>query len=217
MPHCDMMNTLAIFCVVCLLSTATPGPSVLYVTSQGVSSALRTALASSLGILTADAFYILLSITGLTAVLIASYELFLVIKWIGAVYLVYFGLRLIRIGLTSPDTAGVTAAAKNPGPARNAFFGGFVVHASNPKALLYFGSLVPQFVDQSHPLVGQLLALTVVHLVSASSVLAVYSVLAARFRGSATNARVRRVFHVTTGSFLVGAGVSLALARKSAL
>lgn len=207
------MQTLAIFFVVSLLSTATPGPSVLYVTSRGVASGFRTAIAASLGVLTADTFYILLSITGLTAVLVASYELFLVIKWAGAIYLVYLGLRLIRAGLVASVSAEPLAAS--PTAARNAFLGGLVLHASNPKALLYFGSLVPQFVNQSRPLGGQLFAMTVIHLITATLVLLTYSTLAARFRGSAASTRVRRVFHVTTGSFLIGAGVSLILARKA--
>ena len=208
-----IVHNLAIFFMVSLLSTATPGPAVLYVTSQGVSGGLRSAVPSSLGILAADAFYILLSITGLTAVLVASYELFLVIKWVGAIYLVYLGLRLVRTGLAA--SAANDGDSSRPSATRNAFLGGFVLHAGNPKALLYFGSLVPQFVDQSRPLGSQLMALTVVHLITATLVLVVYSVVSARFRGSATNALLRRVFHVATGSFLVGAGVSLMFARKA--
>jgi threonine/homoserine/homoserine lactone efflux protein len=207
------VHSLAIFFMVSLLSTATPGPSILYVTSQGVSGGLRAAIPSSLGILAADAFYVLLSITGLTAVLVASYELFLVIKWVGAIYLVYLGLRLVRAGLTS---AANTGGASGPSSTRNAFLGGFVLHASNPKAMLYFGSIVPQFVDQSRQIAGQLLAMTVVHLITATMVLVVYSVVSARFRGSATNAMLRRVFHVATGSLFIGAGVSLMFARKAA-
>lgn len=208
------MDTLALFFAVSLLSTATPGPSVLYVATQGVSGGMRAAIPSSLGILAADAFYILLSITGLTAVLLASYELFLLIKWIGAIYLVYFGLRLVWMGLASSPP--VSDAPTRAVATRNAFVGGFVLHAGNPKALLYFGSLVPQFVDSSQPVGFQLLALTWIHLATASAVLLAYSAVSSRFRRSAAGGRVRRAFHVATGSFLVGAGVSLMLVRKGA-
>jgi len=205
---------LGLFFAVSLVSTATPGPSVLYVTSQGLSGGMRWAAAASFGILAADAFYILLSITGLTALLLASYELFVLVKWAGAVYLVYYGWRLIRSGLAASPTD--TEPRPDAPLSHRSFLGGFVLHAGNPKAILYFGSLVPQFVDQSRPVAGQLVTLAVVHLLTASAVLCTYSVLSAWFRRWAAGGRLRRVFQVSTGTFLIGAGVSLLLARKAA-
>lgn len=208
------MEKLLLFFAVSLVSTGTPGPAVLYVSSQGVTGGMRSAASSSLGILSADALYILLSITGLTTVLLASYELFTVIRWVGAIYLVYLGLRLIWAGLHVREAAGTATPAAAVSPLRS-FVGGFVVHASNPKALLYFGSLVPQFVDPLRPLGRQLASLTVVHLLTASAVLLVYCLLSARLRRSTVSTRVRRTFSFASGTFLVGAGVSLALARKA--
>ncbi len=206
------MHTLALFFAVSLVSTATPGPAVLYVSSQGMGGGMRSAIPASLGILSADAFYILLSITGLTTVLVTSYELFTIIRWAGALYLVYLGLRLLWAGL-GPTPAGPSPRGIASSPVR-ALTGGFTLHAANPKALLYFGSLVPQFVDPEKTLWLQLLSLAVVHLMTASGVLLAYSMLSARFRRSAPCVRVRRAVHAATGSFLVGAGVSLAFARR---
>lgn len=208
------MDMLALFFAVCLVSTATPGPAILYVTSQGIGGGMRSAFPSSLGILAADAFYILLSVTGLTAILVASYELFTVLKWIGAIYLVYLGARMLWSGIAPGLATAGTHRTASP-PAR-AFVGGFTLHAANPKALLYFGSLVPQFVNPSQSLVPQLALLACIHLATASLVLLSYSAISARLRRSTTGARVRRVFHAATGSFLVCAGVSLALARRTA-
>jgi homoserine/homoserine lactone efflux protein len=205
--------TLVLFFAVCLLSTATPGPAILYVTSQGVSGGMRSALPSSVGVLTADAFYILLSITGLTAVLVSSYELFTLIKWIGAGYLVYLGLRHLWICLLAAPAHDLPE--KITSASSRAFLGGFALHAANPKALLYFGSLVPQFVDPARSLVPQLSALAFIHLATASGVLLVYSLLSTRLRQATASRRVRRVFHAATGSFLVGAGVSLAITRRA--
>jgi len=200
---------LGLFLAVSLVSTATPGPSVLYVASQGVAGGMRRAVPGSLGILAADAFYILLSITGLTAVLVASYELFVLIRWIGALYLVYLGVRLVRSGLAAGPAngqSGVPAAMPS-----NAFLGGFVLHAGNPKALLYFGSLVPQFVDQSYALAPQLLTLAAVHMVTASTVLLFYSTVSSTLRRFRVTSRLRRPFQLATGTFLIGSGITLML------
>jgi homoserine/homoserine lactone efflux protein len=205
------MEKLVLFWMVSLVSTATPGPAVLYVTSRGMAGGARPALLASLGVLSADAVYILLSITGLSTVLIASFELFTLIKWVGVVYLVYLGVRLLLNGLTaSSPTPAETPVAARP----RAFVGGFLLHAANPKALLYFGSLVPQFVDPARPLFRQLAALTAIHLVTASVVLLAYSLLSARFRRTGAGRRVRRAFSVASGSLLIGGGISLAFAGK---
>jgi arginine exporter protein ArgO len=140
-----------------------------------------------------------------------SYELFTLMKWAGAVYLCYLGLRLIfsAFGQTSPATpAGAPIAA------RRSLLGGFVLHAANPKALLYFGSLVPQFVDPARPLPSQLVTLAAIHLSTAAVVLIAYAAVSARLRYSAANAGANRIFKVAAGSSMVGAGVSMALLRK---
>lgn len=207
------MGNLAFFFVMCLLWTATPGPAVLYVSSQGVGGGLRAAVPGSVGILSADAFYFLLSVTGMGTVLLASYELFTVIRWIGAIYLVYLGLRLACARITA-DSA-VKMPPRTPCGSRKSFAGGFLLHAANPKALLYFGSVLPQFVNPSRPLGWQLAALGCIHMATAGLVLLTYSVLSARFHRSTTGVRVRRVFNAAAGSCLVGAGVSLALTRQA--
>lgn len=207
------MGNLLFFFVMCLLWTATPGPAVLYVSSQGVGGGMRSAGPGSLGILAADAVYFLLSVTGLGTVLLASYQLFTAIRWVGAIYLVYLGLRLACSRLAQPAAdPKPSTTATTP---RKAFLGGFLLHAANPKALLYFGSVLPQFVDPSHGLMWQLLALGCIHMTTASLVLLTYSTLSSRLRRSTTGVRIRRAFNVAAGSCLVGAGVSLALARRA--
>lgn len=207
-----MIDNLTLFFLVSLVATATPGPSIVYVTTQGVAHGLRPAAAAGSGVLAADALYILLSITGLTAILIASHEVFTLIKWAGVAYLVYLGLRLLAAGFSAqPDPAAAPRAIASP---RRSFLGGFALHAANPKALLYFGSLVPQFIDPSRPIAAQLVFLAAIHLATAGCVLGAYSVFAGRFHGSSINARVRRAFNIATGGFFVSAGISLALMRR---
>jgi threonine/homoserine/homoserine lactone efflux protein len=207
------MNTLAIFFFVSLVSTATPGPAVLYVISQGIFGGMRSGLPAALGVLAADLLYIVLSVTGLSAVLAASHELFTLLKWAGAVYLIYLGARLLRSAFSkSVDTSPAVA----PVASRSSFLSGFTLHAANPKALLYFGSLVPQFVNDMHPLGPQLASLAGIHLLTAAAVLLVYTALSSHLRHSKVSVRMNRAFKVAAGSSLAGAGLSMALLRKGA-
>lgn len=205
------MSSLGLFFLVSLASTAAPGPAVFYVTSQSIFGGMRSGVPAALGILAADAFYIVLSVTGLSAVLAASYELFTIMKWAGAAYLVYLGFRLLR-------SAASRAAVVRNGPvvaSRKSFISGFAIHAANPKALLFFGSLVPQFVDPKSGVWPQVGSLAVIHLCTAAAVLLTYAAISARFRHVAVNPRADRAFRATAGISLLGAGAMMAFLRKS--
>jgi homoserine/homoserine lactone efflux protein len=206
------MNTLALFFVVSLAATAMPGPAVFYVAAQGMSGGMRSGLPAAAGVLAADTFYIVLSVVGLSATLAASYELFTVLKWAGVVYLCYLGVQLLRSAFKSSATAQMTA----PTASSKSLLSGFVLHAANPKALLYFGSLVPQFVDPARPVAPQLATLAAIHLSTAAAVLFAYAAVSARLRRSVVNTTVSRACRVAAGSSLLGAGVSMALLRKGA-
>ena len=208
------MSTSALFFFVCLASTATPGPAVLYVTSQSMFGGMRSGFPATLGVLAADALYIVLSVSGLSAVLAASYQLFTLMKWAGAAYLIYLGARLLLSAWSK--SAPVAAPAAVPVTYRRSFLNGFALHAANPKALLYFGSLVPQFVDPTHSLGPQLASLAAIHLSTAAAVLLVYAGLFSHFRRAQVSARANAAFKVAAGLSLVGAGVSMALFRKGA-
>jgi threonine/homoserine/homoserine lactone efflux protein len=172
---------------------------------------MRSALPAALGILAADLLYIILSVTGLSAVLAASYELFTLLKWAGAVYLIYLGARLLRATFSKKVAIEPTPATVRY---RSSFLSGFALHAANPKALLYFGSLVPQFVNSMHPLGPQLTSLAGIHLLTAAGVLLTYAALSSHLRRSEVSVKMNRAFKVVAGSSLVGAGVSMALLRK---
>ena len=124
--------TEAILCV-------TPGPAVLFVVSCGLARGGRAALWANAGILTGNTFYFLLSALGLGAVLLASHDVFIVLKFLGAAYLVYLGVLTFRgsgIGLTadardSPSGQGWRMLAR-----------GFAVQTANAKALIFFVSLL---------------------------------------------------------------------------
>src|SRR5262245_29211422 len=154
------VETWLLFCLTEAVLCVTPGPAVLLVLSQSLSRGTSAGLKASLGILIANAMYFLLSATSLGALLLASWELFTLIKWAGAAYLVWCGFRMLL-------SSSVTIAA-TPQPAdrsNRARLGpltyGFLTQGANPKALVFFSAILPQFVDARAPLGVQLLIIGV--------------------------------------------------------
>jgi threonine/homoserine/homoserine lactone efflux protein len=206
------LDTAIPFLLVSLVATATPGPSVLFILSAGLTSGKRGYVPGAAGILTADALYFLLSVVGLGTFLLASYHFFLLVKWAGAAYLIWLGLRLLWLAFVRAEGMAVDAA-KAPTQTRW-FSGGFMLHAANPKALLYFGSIVPQFLRPAEPLLPQIAALGVIHLLTALTVVVVYGFFASRLQACAHNPWFSRSLHGVSGTMLIAAGVGLASIKQ---
>src|SRR6202140_5477471 len=136
----------------------TPGPAVLYVLSQAMRRGPGKSVWASWGILSANALYFALSATSLGAVIVASYKLFFLIKWLGAAYLVYLGLRSF-FGKASVMSLPESSDDARTGP--RILRDGFLLQAANPKALLFFTAILPQFIDEHHSVVFQILVLGV--------------------------------------------------------
>ena len=122
----------------------TPGPAVLYVLSQAIRRGPAKSIWASGGILAANAFYFALSATSLGAVIVASYKLFFLIKWAGAAYLVYLGLCSF-FGKSSVMSLPEAGAGSRSG--LHLLRDGFFLQGANPKALLFFTAILPQFID----------------------------------------------------------------------
>jgi homoserine/homoserine lactone efflux protein len=190
--------------VLCL----TPGPAVLFVVSCGLARGGRAALWGNGGILSANTFYFVLSALGLGAVLLGSHEVFTVIKYVGAGYLVWLGIRTIRgAGLAiktdsdpEPTAQGWRMLAR-----------GFVLQAANPKALLFFVALLPQFIDIQQAIAPQVVILAVTSAAVEFVVLAGYGYFAARAASLAREARFVTATNRASGGLLVATGTLLAL------
>jgi homoserine/homoserine lactone efflux protein len=194
------------FCATETLLCFTPGPAVLFVVSVAMARGAHGGLAGALGILAGNTFYFALSATGIAAVILASHRLFGVLKWAGAAYLVWVGLRM----LVSRSGAPVDVA---PQPIRRSFARGFVVQASNPKALVFFVALVPQFIDPNAALGHQVMILGASSLVIELFALSIYVALTVRARrlaGERWSGSLERV----GGGLLVAAGARLAWVRS---
>jgi threonine/homoserine/homoserine lactone efflux protein len=193
--------------VLCL----TPGPAVLFVLSQGLGRGAVASLWASLGILAGNTFYFLLSATGLGALLLASYDLFFAIKWAGAAYLVWLGLCALRARGSLLDVRPATTGAAGPGLVAR----GFAVQAANPKALVFFTALLPQFIDPAGSVVLQVAILAATSIVVEFAVLAGYGLLAGRAARLAETPRVAAWLERAAGVLLIAAGLRMAALRRA--
>src|SRR5579864_5641383 len=190
----------------------TPGPAVLYVLSQAIRRGPGKSVWASWGILSANAMYFALSATSLGAVIVASYRLFFLIKWIGAAYLVYLGLSSF-FGRTS--VLSLPEEKSGSGTGTRILRDGFFLQAANPKALLFFTAILPQFIDAHHNVALQILVLGVSSIAVEFVILFIYGQLAGRALSTARSPRFEKLTNRVAGSLLIGAGVGLARLRRT--
>jgi len=135
-----------------------PGPAVLLTLAHAMASGTRVGVATGLGIAVGDIFHTLMAVVGLSAVILASAFLFDIIKYAGAAYLVYLGIRAFREPV--PEITDGEVQPASPGSFWRAFREGMAIEAMNPKSALFFLAFLPQFVNPANGAVGlQLLIL----------------------------------------------------------
>ena len=157
-----------------------PGPAVFYVVSQGVRGGLRRSVPAAAGIISANAVYFALSATSLGAIIAASARFFIVAKWVGAAYLIYLGIKaLLSAGEHQAVSLGETAPAVDRDRSR-VYLGALTLQLANPKALLFFLALLPQFIDPGSVVLPQMLILAATSMLPEFCILLSYGWLAHR-------------------------------------
>ncbi|MDJ0386657.1 LysE family translocator [Roseomonas sp. E05] len=184
-----------------------PGPTVLLVIGQSLGGGRRAALPLVAGVAAGDLVAMSLSLAGLGALLSASAALFTALKWAGAAYLVYLGLRLWR--------APVAAAGAAPVAARDAWRQAFLVTALNPKSIAFFVAFVPQFLDAGRPFLPQAAILVASFVVLAALNALFYALAAGRLSGAVRRPGLRRALNRLGGGVLIGAGLATATLRRA--
>jgi threonine/homoserine/homoserine lactone efflux protein len=202
------LSTYAVFVVTCLALLAIPGPAVLYIVSRSIDQGRTAGLLSALGVTTATLVHIAAAAVGLSSLVLASSVAFGVVRYAGAAYLVFLGVR--RLLTRQSD---VLVEERTPRSLRRLYTQGFVVNLLNPKTIVFIFAFIPQFVDVEAGHVGAqivLLGLTlaVLGLLSDSLYAIVAGSIADRLRGSRAVARFERWFG---GGILVGLGVAAAI------
>lgn len=140
-------HDLAVFVISGLLLNITPGADSLYIASRSITQGFRSGVAAAIGIGLGCYVHIFAAALGLSAVLATSAAAFTVVKLVGAVYLVYVGLSLLRTRVALTQSLGTVAIV----PLRIVFAQGFLTNVLNPKVALFFLAFVPQFIDPSAP------------------------------------------------------------------
>jgi len=188
---------------------AIPGPTVLLVVSYALGHGRRAAGSTVAGVLLGDFTSMTASLLGLGALLAASATLFSVLKWIGALYLVYLGIRLWRAPVGPAADEAMAPIERH----RRIFLHAYAVTALNPKSIVFFIAFLPQFLDRTAPVLPQLIIFEATFLTLATAGALGYSLLASAARRTIRQPRVQRAVNRTGGGLLIGAG-ALALAWR---
>jgi homoserine/homoserine lactone efflux protein len=194
------------YVLACVLITIIPGPTVTVIVGNSLVHGTRAGLLNVAGTQVGLALMMLTLIVGLSSVIEAMGWLFDWLRIAGALYLVWLGWKLIR----SPD---MDISRKNPSIPRGGFFmQGLLVLLANPKALLWFGAFIPQFIDPKGNYVAQIALLGVTAMATAALTDGAYAVLTGRAGAFFSRSRIRLVSRLS-GGFLIGGGIWLALTR----
>ena len=200
-------STFALFAVAALALLAVPGPAVLYVVARSIDDGRRAGLVSVLGLHTGTLVHVAAAAVGISSVIVASATAFAVVKYAGAVYLVFLGVRRL---LAPPEAPAEVAPRRSH---RRLYADGIVVNVLNPKTALFFLAFLPQFVDPDHgsvPLQVLLFGATFVVLGLATD--SIWGLAAGAAAGRLRRSRgLPRVQRYVSGSVFVGLGVATAV------
>jgi threonine/homoserine/homoserine lactone efflux protein len=194
--------------IITLILVLTPGPIVTLVIATGASQGIRAALTTVAGTTIGNAVLIAAIAFGLSWILKFSAELFEILRWVGAAYLVWLGIQAWR-------SAG-SGNGIGPPPGRVNFSRGFLVALTNPKTIAFFTAFLPQFVDPSLPAWPQLLVMCVVTVVMAGLTDTGWAVASGLGRAWFLKPTRARLLGRLSGVALIGGGIWLSLTRRPA-
>jgi len=231
-------NFLIVYTLTVLVATITPGPSMLLALTHGVRYGVRRALASALGNTAASVLQALVAVAGLGVVLAASEDLFRAVRYAGAAYLVYVGVCMLRApavplhaaateapgatadaagmaddGASGNASAGGTSEPPDGPGARKLFAQAFFVAAGNPKAIVFFTALFPQFLAPGDTLARSALLVADLAVIAFLGMM-LYAVAGARIAALLATTRAARWYNRTVGVAFIGSGAGLALSDR---
>jgi len=211
------VDQLALYFAAALLLAVTPGPGIFYVAARTLAGGRAEGIASSFGNGLGGLAHVVTGALGVSAIVLASAELFTALKVAGAGYLVWIGFRTIRAAHKDVDTALDGSVAAPPVGARRAFREGVLLEALNPKTAAFFLAFIPQFVDPAGNVALQFVILSVVSVTLNTLADIVVAFLAGRIRegAAARPSLIRRLREMSGGAMILLAGV-LMLARRPA-
>ena len=199
-----------LFLVAALIIAAVPGPGIFYVAARTLSGGRKAGIASTFGTALGGLVHVIAGGLGVSAIILASAELFTALKFAGALYLVWLGIRTFR------EARQLRQEQISPVGAQRAFRDGVLVEALNPKTAAFFLAFIPQFID---PAAGhaalQFMALGLISVALNTLADVVVVMMAATARtGLTRHPNLLQRLRQGSGLFIAGLGISLALARR---
>ena len=194
------------YIVACFVIALVPGPTVTVIVANSLAHGSRAGLLNVAGTQLGLALMMAILVVGLSSVIAAMGWLFDWLRWAGAANLVWLGWKLLR----APEA--MVDIQKSSVPKGGFLLQGFLVLMANPKALLWFGAFIPQFIDPTGNYVGQIVVLGVTAMAVALVSDGAYAVVTGRASAMLSRKRVRLVSRLS-GGFLIGGGIWLALTR----
>lgn len=214
-------HQLLLFVLAGWLLNLTPGPDVLYIVSNALRHGTRAGLVAALGILAGCFVHVAAAAVGVGALLAASATAFVVLKWAGAAYLCWMGLKMLRArgdGGLAAVAAQADASGAQPVAARKVFLGGFWTNVLNPKMVIFFLAFVPQFIAPGYAhKAWAFVVLGTLFSINALPVNVLWA-LGAAWLARSSGALRRRMYWIdrAAGVLFIGFGIRLALAARPA-
>jgi len=205
-----------IFLTAAVLLAVAPGPGMLYVLARSLAGGKREGVLSAMGTFVGGMVHVFAAALGISVILAKSAVAFATVKYVGAAYLCFLGIRMILDARQDQDATGIECAAQDAKPARNPLWQGVATEVLNPKTALFFLSFIPQFVvrGQGHLFLQFVMLGTISVVLNTTAdlvVIALAGPLGERIRGSAVFRRRQRT---ATGAIMIGLGTYLATSES---
>lgn len=204
---------MALYVVTVFVASIIPGPSMLLALTHGMQYGPGRTMASALGNVSVTIVQASVSMAGLGAVLIASETVFRTIQWAGAAYLIFIGISLFRSSSTdvSPFESGL---GNTPPSLGKMYVQAALVTAGNPKAIVFFTAIFPQFIDHNTAFLPQFCLLVLICALIAFCCFMIYALSGNRIVSLFQKETIRNHVNKVMGGTFIGAGIGLAVSRK---
>ena len=196
------------FVISTVIMIAIPGPSVILTVAHSLSFGWRPALFTVAGATMGIAVQLIVAVIGLSSLLHVISEAFDVLRWGGAVYLIYLGVRQWRNADAPLDIGSSTVSGKN------LFIQGLVITIPNPKSLIFIAAFLPQFIDATKPAITQFLLILPTFLLITFVITSIWALAAGNAKEFLKNRRIAGSVYRTAGGLMIIAGLGLAMARR---
>jgi len=205
-------NFLFIYIMTIFIASILPGPSMLLALTHGMNYGARRTLSSAMGNVTVTLVQASISVAGLGTILVASEAVFNVIKWAGAAYLIYIGIGLFL----SPKSSLLLSEQSNPTKElslRKMYLQAVFVTAGNPKAIVFFTAIFPQFIDPDFYLIQSCMLLVICAFVAFACFM-IYAIGGQEIVSLFSKATVGKYINRGIGGIFIGVGISLVASNK---